>query len=334
MVGSPGFFLLCLLILVRLVGIRIDERLAFLALVVLVLFLFGTIGGLGSLFAVTVSPMIRGWNRISVFIAFGAISAFFLGMQFVIHRYFLPKKTTIILAISSILIFCLGLYDQTKPASAVNKEHVKYLFELNRDFINRIENSVPINSEIYQLSYMFFPEVVPQHRLHTYDLMSGFTHSRSLRWNYAGMKGRDGDLFYRALAQEPIEKQLDVIKHLGFARIYIDKSGFEDNAKALIERLSVLLGKPPQLKRADGEVVFFRIGSPSQIDFSTLTSSQIMQKAGYVVDKLGPRYPASLMEGIDFTRLGWPEFIRNVKGLSGYEPWGRWSDAKVLQKSG
>lgn len=331
-VGSAGFFLLCLLILMRLAGLQVDQRLAFLALMVFVLFLFGTIGGLGSLFAVTVSPMIRGWNRISVFIAFGAISAFFLGMQFVIHRYSSPKKATIILAISSIFIVCLGLYDQTKPASAVSNEHVNHLFELNRDFINQIENSVPVNSAIYQLPYMRFPETAPQHRLHTYDLMSGFIHSRSLRWNYAGMKGREGDLFYRALAQEPIEKQLDVIKRLGFAGIYIDKRGFEDNAKALIERLSVLLGKPPQLKRADGEVVFFRIDSPSQIDFSTLTSTQIMQKAGYVVDKLGSRYPASLMEGIDFTRLDWPEFIRDVKGLSGYEPWGRWSDAKVAPK--
>ncbi|WP_339058034.1 DUF7024 domain-containing protein [Candidatus Regiella endosymbiont of Tuberolachnus salignus] len=330
-VGSAGFFLLGLLILVRLAGMKIDERLAFLALVVLVLFLFGTIGGLGSLFAVTVSPMIRGWNRISVFIAFGAISAFFLGMQLVIHRYFSPKNPTIILAIPSILIVCLGLYDQTKP-NGVSNEHVKHLFKLDRDFINQIESSVPVNSAIYQLPYMRFPETAPQHRLHTYDLMSGFVHSRSLRWNYAGMKGREGDLFYRALAQEPIEKQLDVIKRLGFAGIYIDKRGFEDNAKVLIERLSVLLGKPPQLKRADDKVVFFRIDSPSQLDFSTLTSTQIMQKAGYVADKLGPRYPANLIDGIDFTRSSWPEFIRDVKGLSGYEPWGRWSDAKVASK--
>ncbi len=54
-----------------------------------------------------------------------------------------------------------------------------------------------------------------------------------------------------------------------------------------------------------------------------------MQKAGYVVDKFGVRYPASLAEGIDFTRRGWPEFIRDVNGLSGPEPWGRWSDANL-----
>lgn len=37
-------------------------------------------------------------------------------------------------------------------------------------------------------------------------------------------------------------------------------------------------------------------------------------------------YPATLAEGIDFTRPNYPTFIANVSGMSGYEPWGRWTD--------
>jgi hypothetical protein len=39
------------------------------------------------------------------------------------------------------------------------------------------------------------------------------------------------------------------------------------------------------------------------------------------------RYPASLSEGIDFSRPGYPEFIADVSGLSGYEKTLRWTDA-------
>ncbi len=42
---------------------------------------------------------------------------------------------------------------------------------------------------------------------------------------------------------------------------------------------------------------------------------------------LEPRYEASLMEGIDFRKRGYPRFVAEVSGMSGFEEWGRWSDA-------
>lgn len=40
-------------------------------------------------------------------------------------------------------------------------------------------------------------------------------------------------------------------------------------------------------------------------------------------------YEAALSDGVDFTRNGLPLFIKDLRGLSGEEPWGRWSDAYV-----
>lgn len=328
-VGTAGFFLLGLLALIKLAGGRVDERLAFLGIVVFVLFLFGTIGGLGALFSGAVSSSIRGWNRISVFIAFGSIAAFFLVIQLFVRRLFSTSRSKIILLASAVVVGTVGLYDQTVPACLPCNDQTKAAFELDRDFVRQIEKSVPDGVAIYQLPYMPFPEVAPLHRLDTYDLVAGYLHSKSLHWSYAGMKGRDGDLFYRSLAQEAIERQLEIIKRLGFAGIYVDRRGFEDNADALIGRLSAALGGPPTLRRADGEVVFFRVRPLADVDLRGLSSLQIMQKAGYVVDRLGARYPASFADGIDFTRQDWPEFVRDVNGLSGPESWGRWSDANV-----
>ena len=44
-----------------------------------------------------------------------------------------------------------------------------------------------------------------------------------------------------------------------------------------------------------------------------------------------PGYEATLAEGIDFKKPGYPNFLSEVKGMSGREPWGRWSDAKQVE---
>ncbi len=40
-----------------------------------------------------------------------------------------------------------------------------------------------------------------------------------------------------------------------------------------------------------------------------------------------PIYEASLAEGIDFKRPGYPEFLKAVSGMSTRETWGRWTDS-------
>lgn len=42
-----------------------------------------------------------------------------------------------------------------------------------------------------------------------------------------------------------------------------------------------------------------------------------------------PRYAATLAEGIDFAKPGYPEFVVEASGISGAEAWGRWSDANL-----
>lgn len=41
-------------------------------------------------------------------------------------------------------------------------------------------------------------------------------------------------------------------------------------------------------------------------------------------------YHATLEEGIDFRKPGYPDFISEVSGVSGLEGWGRWTDGKTV----
>jgi len=285
--GTAGFLVTGLLLIVILAGAKVDSRLNLLTLLVIVLFLFGTIGGLGAFFSWFISPLIRGWNRISIFIGFGAIATFFLVAQLFIEKYFpsTKKKPTILFV--ALTVLSVGLYDQTKWACQSCQERTKVAFEMEREFIQKIEQSLPQGSAIYQLPYMPFPEASHLNRLASYHLSAGFLHSKSLKWSYAGMRGRSGDFFYRSLSNEPIEEQLEIIKKLGFAGIYIDRRGYEDNANAIIDEFSLLIAKPTFI-RSDGEIVFFPVKTEvTPANLESLTPEQIMENVDYFVDILG-----------------------------------------------
>ena len=329
LVGALGLLFLIWTIFKILAGGTAERPISFFALCTLVLFSFGTIGGLGVIFADLVSPMLRAWNRMSVFIAFPALVSELLLLQRLFSKGYFAKRITVALWSSAALITAVGLLDQSANPCRDCNMHVKALYEMDRDFVGAIEAALPKNSAVYQLPYMPFPESAPIANLHAYDLVAGVINSSSLRWSFAGMKGREGDLFYRSLSQEPLSAQVDIARKLGFRGIYVDKRGYADKGADVVKGLSDILGAGPRISRSDGEVVFFQLEPWDDVNLTGLTASQIMQSVGYVVDRLGRRYHADFSEGIDFGASMLPDFVRDLEGLSVHESWGRWSDANV-----
>lgn len=331
LIGALGFLALGITIFLKLSDIDVDDRLAILGILILILLLFGTIGGLGSIFSRIISSEVRGWNRISIFIAYGSVAAFFIAIQNIASKMAQRVSYRNKCWALAVLVLGVGMYDQTTPACTSCNLETKSHFYRDSRFINKIEQSVPPGSAIYQLPYMPFPETAPRNKLETYDLTIGFLESKTLKWSYGGMKGRPGDLFYRALSKEPIEKQLQVVQKLGFSGIYIDRRGYKDNGNSVINQLSNLLNEQPLLERSDGRIVFFKLPAVQPVDLTGLGAAQVMQRVGYVVGRLGVKYSATLSQGVDFTKDGAPYFIKSIYGVSAREPWGRWSDANISQ---
>lgn len=329
-IGAAGFMMALLYLIFVPARTGSDDRLRLLAVTTFGLFLFATVGGLGSLFAMIVSPMIRGWNRDSIFIAYGALLFFFISLQLLLQKK-APWLANQSVAIAVVLLF-VGLYDQTAPVCKNCNATDKASFDSDRDFIHSIEKALPAGGSVYQLPYIGFPETPIMHRLDSYQMMAGVLHSKALHWSYGGMKGRPGDLFYRALGQEPMSHQIEVIRRLGFNGIYIDRRGYADNGEALIQELSQLLQQPPLLQSNDKELVFYKLDNSAHPHLENLTTKQIQREAGYFADALGPRYSADLKSGIDFTRTGLPDFIADAQGLYAVEPWGRWSSQQAVFK--
>lgn len=329
LIGAIGLLILFSTVFMGLAGRQLDSRLAFLGSATIALALFATVGGFASLFAIFISSSIRAWNRASIFIGFASIAAVFLFIEAVLKKYLPTVKLAMVILTIAIGITFFGIWDQTTPACTSCNETVRVKFMSDRDFVKRIETILPKGSAIYQLPYMSFPEVPPLHRLAAYDLAIGFLHSDALRWSYGGMKGREGDLFVRALAQQDMKKQLESIGKLGFAGIYIDRRGFADGGRAVEDELHTLLNAGPELISGDGQIAFYRIASTASALVSGVKPHEIVERTGLSADKYGMRYKATLAEGIDFRRKDLPVFIKELTGLSESEPLGRWSDGNL-----
>ncbi len=60
-------------------------------------------------------------------------------------------------------------------------------------------------------------------------------------------------------------------------------------------------------------------------------SPKVLVEGSQITDQMAPKYEASLAEGIDFKKPGYPSFLAEVSGVSGKEDFGRWSDGAVAR---
>lgn len=268
LLGSLGFVFLVFYIFIKISGTVFlyppPDCLSFLSGAVLIQTFFGTIGGAGS-FIAFLTPLIRGYNRISIFIAFGCIAGFFIVLDFFIKKKFpvSPGKFKII-SVSSALFLCLfGLWDQV---GATHKTSSGAAYFSDKRFINAIEEILPPGASVYQMPYMRFPEMPGIGGMTEYSHARGFILSKNLNWNYGGMKARRGSDFFLRLAAMPVEKQLDIASKMGFEGVYIDNRGFGDGGASINLAISSLLGKKADLVSEDGSLAFYRMEkSPSAI---------------------------------------------------------------------
>src|SRR5690606_17161453 len=126
--------------------------------------LLATIGGFGSIFALLISPQIRAYNRISVYIAFISLFALAVLIDLLIKKYNKSKlHYTAMVGVICILII-IGILDQTDRSLIPNYQLLKEEYLNDREFVGNIESSVPESSIIYQLPYVPFPENPPVYK--------------------------------------------------------------------------------------------------------------------------------------------------------------------------
>ncbi|MGH2912383.1 MAG: hypothetical protein ACRDJ3_07890, partial [Solirubrobacteraceae bacterium] len=278
-VGSAGFLWLAVVALASIAGVAgaasalqrrasrlVDSAYRPAALGVALCFVLATIGGIASLIAYFVTRDIRGWNRISLFIAFFSLYAVALLLDEGRRRLAGTGAGRLGAAamLAGVLVF--GVLDETSgffvPKYAKNAAQ----WRSDQRFVQEIEARMPPRASIFQLPYVPFPEgygasgtgVSPPNPNYgtTYELARGYIHSRDLRWSYGAMKGRPAD-WQGELASKPLYLSLATAAADGFQGLWIDPHGYSATVRphlALV--LRKLLGVSA-LRSPAGDLLFF-----------------------------------------------------------------------------
>jgi phosphoglycerol transferase len=165
-------------------------------------------------------------------------------------------------------VVAAGVIDEAGRDRVPNYAALKADFHDDAEFVGRVEAAVPAGSMVLQLPYFPFPESPRLVDLGEYELFRPYLHSRSLRWSYGAMKGRDEDRWQRETCQRPAEEFVQAVADRGFAGIYIDRRGYADRAAALEVELTKLLGKTPLVSRNE-RMSFFAMPATEPQRFST-----------------------------------------------------------------
>jgi hypothetical protein len=272
-VGSVGFLSLCLLALASIVGmasafaVRAVYRAA--ALGVALSFAVATIGGVSSLLAFFLTSDIRGWNRMSLFIAFFSLLTIALLLDAAARRLAGASASRRGRVLACVLLagtLVLGVLDETSTYFVPNYAKDAREWRSDATFVGQIEARVPHGAAIFQLPYVPFPEgygsistnvSVPNTTFDTtYELGRGYIHSKDLRWSYGAIKGRAAD-WQGALAVKPLYLSLAAAAVDGFQGLWVDPHGYSTaTRKRLAPVLKKLLGVAPLFSPAH-DLLFF-----------------------------------------------------------------------------
>lgn len=325
LLGGCGFLLSMMLVLFYSESIYLKTHIRYFSVVGIVLFIYGTVGGLGSFFSFAIVPIFRGLNRISIFVSFSSLIVFFQVLEsFIFNKI----KNNFCIGALTFLAFVFGIFDQTFKIQNHYTIKNKEIYFNDNAFVKKIEKLIGPEGAVFQFPYMAFPEVPPAHQVETYGLARGYINSISLKWNYGAIKGRLPDAIYKVLLEQSVSKQLELIKGLGFDGIYIDRRGFIDKALQLEKEIQDFFNCKPEIVSSDNNLSFFLIPNPLPA-LKKESAFEYMKSAGMNVyrDNLGIRIVEKNSKIIDFKNIAIPSFIKELKGLSYKENWGQWSDA-------
>ncbi len=225
--------------------------------------LLATVGGFGAIFNVLITPDIRAYNRIVVFIAFFAFYTLFHCIEWAWARFGgkAARPSGALFGLTLAGIFAIGVVDQGAAGKSLVENHDTYRarFDVERAFVARVEQSVPDAQQVFQLPIAPFPGDPGREDMWPYDHGRPYLWSNRFKWSWPALTDVQ-TAFESQLKTDDPAKLLDQLVKVGFDGLWIDRAGYRDGvAEALERRLTELTAKAP-LVSDDERYAFFDLG--------------------------------------------------------------------------
>lgn len=184
------------------------------------------------------------------------------------------SETRRIATVTGLLAACLLIFfDQVPRAPSAEKTGIlRTQIESDRRFVSQMEAALPPGAPVFQLPAMEFPEA-PVAGIASYDHFRPYLYSRHLRFSFGAVRGRDVSRWQQAVQQKLLEgaavdqqaqlvrfnianvnAAIDELQKRGFKAIYINRRGFMDGGRGLVEALAELGFDTPPIRSAVGDL--------------------------------------------------------------------------------
>lgn len=210
------------------------------SLLALFVFVFGMTNGLGLLFSMTITSMLRGQDRIIPLLAFFCIyiSACTVEGWLQAARGRM-QKAVVLTGVTGIV--SVALLDQMTGLSYGDLQASNSArFVADRNFITEFERKLPSKTAVLQLPPMFFPEdgTYLATGLNGYEQFRGPTYASNLRWSYGLSYDNEG---YLSQLGKDTRGLLKLGLTRGFGAVLIYKDGYQDHGAAISRDISEFL---------------------------------------------------------------------------------------------
>lgn len=193
---------------------------------VLVTFLFGTVGGLGTIVGFVVDA-IRGWNRIAIFLSAFCLAIVGIILTGVIEsvRMRRPRRSVLrFVAAAGIPVALLGIAIVDQAPSGVGAGYGPTIrsYEADRAYFGRVQAELPKGSRVLQLPYIAYPESQSATGVLSSEAVVPFLQTTGIGWSGGGIKGRPEADFPSLLGSLDAPSILSVAAASGFDGILVD----------------------------------------------------------------------------------------------------------------
>ena len=202
--------------------------------------LASSVGGFNQILASIGFTQIRVWARSAIFIAFIAISASFMVIEW-ISRKFKITTSLYVLLLSTLVV--VGLWDTNRTIPKNAYEWNSIAWHNDQELVQKVESTFGAGARVVQLPILKFPEQGPVEQLTDYAQIRGSLHSRTLCWSYGVVSGRDNNRTTLWQALSPSDLVL-AARAQGFDALWLELRAYPELGVEQTRIFTELLGQP------------------------------------------------------------------------------------------
>jgi phosphoglycerol transferase len=154
------------------------------------------------------------------------------------------------LATLCFFLLAIGMYDQIPPRYPELETAAQKSIQSEKKLVSQIESRLPPNAMVFQLPVYEFPEGAQIYAMRDYEHFRPYLHAHSLRFSYGAIRGRGTEIWQKEAEMAGPYELVKRLERYGFSAVLINKSGYPDNAIALVEAMRSL-GKTRVLASSD-----------------------------------------------------------------------------------